>query len=126
MKALGLDLEELPEIAFLDVSPADDFYAIVQAVASNGIMIGNANGEFMPHALLTRAEAASILVSAFQLEGKSTTLFRDVPASYWASDAIGILIGNEITFGYKDGTFKPTSTLTKGHFSVFLATNTEP
>ncbi|WP_432361480.1 NlpC/P60 family protein [Sporosarcina sp. UB5] len=121
VKALGLSNEAFPEVDFLDVRPEDDFYATVQAMASNGYMVGNGKGEFMPYAQLSRGAAASIFVSAFKLEGKSETLFRDVPASYWASDAIGILIENEITFGYMDGTFKPTTPITKGHFSVFLA-----
>lgn len=121
VKALGLETEGLPDVVFIDVSPTDEFYAIIQAAASAGFMIGNANQEFMPHEHLTRAQAASILVAAFRLEGKPQTLFRDVPASYWASDAIGIFVENEITFGYPDGNFKPTASLTKGHFSIFLA-----
>ncbi|MCM3636613.1 NlpC/P60 family protein [Sporosarcina luteola] len=121
VKALGLETEGLPDVDFIDVSPSDKYYAIIQAAASSGFMTGNANQEFMPHGQLSRAEAASILVSAFSLEGKSQTLFRDVPASYWASHAIGILVENEITFGYSDGLFKPTASLTKGHFSTFLA-----
>lgn len=121
IKALGIETEALPNVDFIDVDPMDEFYPIVQAAVSAGFMVGNGVGEFMPEAQLTRAQAASILVSAFNMEGKSVTKFRDVPASYWASDSISILIENEITFGYSDGTFRPNTALTKGHFSTFLA-----
>ncbi|WHT49179.1 NlpC/P60 family protein [Sporosarcina thermotolerans] len=121
VKALGIEAEALPNVNFIDVDPEDEFYTIVQTAVSAGFMVGNGIGEFMPEAQLTRAQAASILVAAFKMQGKSESQFRDVPASYWASDAIGILIENEITFGYSDGTFRPNTSLTKGHFSIFLA-----
>lgn len=126
IKAVGLETEGLPDVEFIDVLPTDEHYPIVQAIAAAGIMGGNADREFMPDASLTRAQAAAILVSAFDLSGISKQQFPDVPPSFWASDAISVLVANEITFGYPDGSFKPTAPLNRGHFSVFLARTLNP
>lgn len=46
--------------------------------------------------------------------------FRDVPAGYWAKDAIEILAGAGIIGGYPDGTFRPENTLTRAELCTLL------
>ena len=47
--------------------------------------------------------------------------FSDVPTTHWASAEITEAVSRGITNGYNDGTFRPTASVTNGHFSAFLA-----
>ena len=47
-------------------------------------------------------------------------LFSDVPASYWANNAINELNGLDCISGYPDGTFKPDNKITRAEFALVL------
>lgn len=47
--------------------------------------------------------------------------FSDVPTTHWAYTEITEAVNRGITNGYDDGTFRPTASVTNGHFSAFLA-----
>ena len=79
------------------------------------------NGEFKPNDKLTRAQMATILVGAFDLKGTTTYSFRDVSTAHWASSSIKTLFANEITTGHLDNTYKPSASITRAQFAVFLA-----
>ena len=49
------------------------------------------------------------------------SVFRDVPASYWAADAIRSAVDRGIVNGYADGTFHPTASVTYAHFNAMMA-----
>jgi gamma-D-glutamyl-L-lysine dipeptidyl-peptidase len=121
IKALGLETVNRPNPNFSDVTPKDEGYNIIATIADEGIVNGNANGEFMPNNKLTRGQMAAILVGAFKLKGTSEHVFKDVDSVYWASGAIKTLFANEVTTGYPNNTYKPTAFITKGNFGVFLA-----
>lgn len=121
IKALGLEMDNRPTLNFTDVTVEDEGYSIISTIVGAGIMGGNADGEFKPYDKLTRGQMASILVTAFQLEGTSPNVFRDVDSIYWASEAINTLYANEITTGYSNNTYKPTAFITKANFATFLA-----
>lgn len=117
--ALTLDIENAPIVSFPDIASEDT--ATVQlssAIVEANIMKGNEHGEFRPHDPLTRAQMASILVRAFQLNGTTTKSFPDVKAE---QTAIHTLVANRITTGFEDGTFRPNASITKANFVVFLA-----
>ncbi|HEY9685564.1 MAG TPA: S-layer homology domain-containing protein, partial [Coleofasciculaceae cyanobacterium] len=64
----------------------------VQKVVKAGLMQGFPDGQFHPENTLTRAQLATILVKAFQLDKRQPILLensdlQDVPADYWAADA---------------------------------------
>lgn len=119
--ALKLDVENRPVPVFSDVSPDDPNFPLIAAIVDEKIMLGTLEGEFRPNDKLTRAQMAVILVKAFGLKGTSSTTFKDVPAKFWAAPYILTLIGNKITVGYKDYTFKPNQFISRSHFIVFLA-----
>ncbi|MER1987051.1 MAG: NlpC/P60 family protein [Solibacillus sp.] len=117
--ALALDVENAPTVTFPDVASEDTATVqLTSAVVQANIMKGNEHGEFRPHDPLTRAQMATILVRAFQLEGKATKSFPDVHADQLA---IHTLVANRITTGFEDGTFRPNASITKANFVVFLA-----
>lgn len=115
---LALDIENAPLVTFLDVEEHDPNIQLISAIVQAGIMKGNEHGEFKPHDALTRAQLANIFVKAFNLEGTATTTFPDVNEQ---QTAIYILVANRITTGFEDGTFRPSASMTKTNFAVFLA-----
>ncbi|MCE5193082.1 MAG: ABC transporter substrate-binding protein [Candidatus Cryosericum sp.] len=46
--------------------------------------------------------------------------FKDVPASYWASDEIKALTDKKVITGYADGTFKPEGKVTREEFAKMI------
>ncbi|CAM3228146.1 NlpC/P60 family protein [Filibacter tadaridae] len=121
IRALGLETVNRPDPNFIDITPEVEGYDIIATIADKGIVNGNANGEFMPYKKLTRGEMAAILVKAFKLKGTSKHFFKDVPATYWASESIKTLFANEVTRGYPNNTYRPTAFITKVNFGTFLA-----
>lgn len=67
--------------------------------------------------LLTLVLLMGTAVSASAAE----TGFSDLPAGYWAGEAIRNVAGKNIVSGYQDGTFRPGQKVTYGQFAVLLA-----
>ncbi|MEK4663366.1 S-layer homology domain-containing protein [Priestia sp. FSL H7-0729] len=51
---------------------------------------------------------------------QATTTFKDVPATHWASSAINLAVEQGYLKGYADGTFKPSSPVTKAEMASIL------
>lgn len=51
---------------------------------------------------------------------QATTTFKDVPATHWASSAINLAVEQGYFKGYADGTFKPSSPVTKAEMASIL------
>lgn len=77
-------------------------------VSGNTISV-NIN-HFSKYALFTKEITATL--------GKT---FMDVPADFWASNAINDLYGRGFINGYADGSFKPDQSITRAEFSTILA-----
>lgn len=93
-------------------------------VTSAGWMSSYPDGNFHSDALLNRAELASILVKAFQLDRRQpqqtkTVQLQDVPPSHWAYQDIQIVLRNGIMTGYREGLFFPEQRITRAEaFSI--------
>lgn len=125
-RALKLSTSNRPAVDFTDVPASHPHYALIAAMADEGIFTGNEKKQFLPESHLKRGQMAAVLVRAFDVKAKTTYRFRDVPASYWALSDIQALTAERITTGFTDNTFKPNDTLTRGHFALFLARLLEP
>lgn len=122
IREMKLDTSNRPEPNFKDIDSNYRFYNEIATAVDEGIIDGFNDRTFRPNDEMTRSQMAKILVGAYQLklqEVKSKN-FKDVPASHWAYDYIKILASNGITEGYKDGTFNPSGSLNRLHFSLFL------
>lgn len=120
VRAMNLDLTNEEKPSFADVSEENIFYPYITTIASKNIMNGRSAGVFQPNSTLTRAEMAAILVNAFELKSIRNHMFTDVKQTHWAYEAIQILASNGLTSGYKDGTFKPDSAITRAEFASLL------
>lgn len=124
-----VDFSDVTDPGFVDVSPGDHGYEEIAKAAELGIINGKTNAQgkryFDPNGNLTRAHAAAILVSAYDLKGTHPNDFKDVPKDNWAHDYVSTLVANNITTGYTNDEFKPNSTISRQHFAVFMARSLE-
>lgn len=117
---LLLDRNVSATSSFKDV-PADAWcYDAVSALSSMGIIQGYQDGTFRPNQPITRAQFAAI-VTRFAGAGVSEAqTYTDVPADYWAYDAIFAASGWGWITGYDDGTFHPDATVTRAQVAVIV------
>ena len=126
MREMKPELGKAPNPNFKDIKPGDRGYEEVATAVEMGIITGKGNNAFDPRGNLTRAEMAIILVRAYELGGIYPKGFKDVPMSSKAYWSISSLAANNITVGYKDGTFQPGKTIDRAQFSAFMARVIEP
>ncbi|MCM3717734.1 S-layer homology domain-containing protein [Fictibacillus phosphorivorans] len=114
---------DLPNVTptFKDVSKGYWAANQIGAVAEANIMNGYGDNTFKPAKILTRAEIASLLVRAYDLEGTSSENFKDVPKKHWAYQPISTLVEYGLVSGFNDNTFRPENQLTRAEFAAFLA-----
>ncbi|WP_240377171.1 S-layer homology domain-containing protein [Bacillus piscicola] len=119
MKELGLEAGDDTELESTDIKedfPAKDVVAVME---ETGIMRGS-DGNFRPYEPLSRAQMATILTRAFELQKNEHFYFTDIPRDYWNFTDIGALAESGITGGKGDGTFAPSETTTRAQFVTFL------
>ena len=86
----------------------------VRGLAEANLVSGMNDGRFAPDRPMTRAEFAALIVNAFQPEPKrEATLFRDVPGSFWAAEAIQAAYRAEFLSGFPDQDFEPDHPLVR-------------
>jgi mono/diheme cytochrome c family protein len=97
----------------IDITKSKDKVYIITAV-EYGIIHGYPDHSFFPAKSITRAEIAAILVHSELLSSTASSSFSDVSPDNWASSLIGAVVQAKLFSGYKDGTFKPDSPITRG------------
>lgn len=123
------DGEDEGDYAFEDNLPGSAFYAPVQWMAENGISVGYADGTFKKTRDVSRGETAAFLYRYLAPEGfeaPEVSPFSDVNAGGAFFESITFAAELEITVGYADGTFKPSTSVTRGQFAAFLYRLAEP
>ena len=100
---------------FPDV-PLDSPYAYeVGILKEAGIFLGDEKGNFNPNNVMTRAEAATLLVRVFlgdNVASSGRSSFKDVSTKHWASPYIEAAVSGGMINGYGDGRFGPGDALT--------------
>jgi uncharacterized repeat protein (TIGR02543 family) len=105
---------------FTDVKSGDWFHDGVQYVYDNSIVNGTSPDKFSPYALLDRGMLVTML---WRMDGKPTgtgSVFRDVPAGKWYSDAIAWASGAKIVSGYGNGLFGTKDPVTREQIALIL------
>ncbi|OME93393.1 hypothetical protein BK124_24025 [Paenibacillus amylolyticus] len=119
---------ELPIIRkaapFEDVESTHPYFDAISRLQEIGLIDGfhisnGLNDFFHPDAVLTRAEAAKILVLALDLPLIQTSSFEDVPSSHWAHDYIATLAETRMVVGYH-GQFRPDDSLTRAELAALI------
>lgn len=106
---------------FRDLSKKHWAYNNMGIAYQVGIMKGYPNKQMKPDQPITRAEMASMIARAHNvlLYKRSTSSYRDVPTSHWASPAIEALTSRNWLNGY-GATFKPQGIATRAEVVVLI------
>ncbi|OCS90733.1 S-layer homology domain-containing protein [Caryophanon latum] len=86
-------------------------------------VLGNDRSSFNPKHAMTRQDFAVMMVKALGHSEVApvNTQFKDVTKSNASSGYIQIAVNKGIIKGYEDGTFRPNTTLNRGHAATFLS-----
>ncbi|RHW39969.1 hypothetical protein D1B33_03740 [Lysinibacillus yapensis] len=125
-RALKLDGSTPRQTVFSDVNPNSYAAGYIQSANDKGIISGYGNGTFGPTKNMTRLEMAYLISSAFNLSDSGDVFYVDMPQASGAKAAIAGVTNAGITNGYTDGTFKPSSSITRVEFSLMLARALNP
>lgn len=117
---LLLDQEVEITVTFQDV-PEDAWYAqAVNTLASLGILNGVKDGQFAPNRSITRAEFAAIAMRLANPVPEGSNPFSDVQEGDWFYDQVVGARSYGWINGYKDGTFRPNSTITRAEAATLV------
>ena len=115
---------------FPDVTVANEFCGAITWMVESGLTTGYADGTFRPTAAVSRQATAAFL---YRLETGADVLptctaapFPDVPTGNTFCAAIAWLVQSGITQGYADGTFRPTTAVSRQAMAAFLFRTAEP
>ncbi len=94
----------------------------IRALASQRLISGLPNGSFQPESTMNRAQYAALLAKAFNPTPLRPSLgFQDVPADFWARDAIDQAYRGGFLSGVSESRFAPNRTLPRVQVMVSLA-----
>ncbi|MBB5174587.1 S-layer homology domain-containing protein [Texcoconibacillus texcoconensis] len=101
-----------------DVQVSDWFADSVNYTAEKGIIEGYEDGTFRPDEQLTRAQAASMIAGAFNLDIQedADADFSDVDDEWFAAEVAAVAEAGYIQ-GYEDGTFRPDNNITRAELA---------
>ena len=119
--ARALDLEAEEEVRFEDV-PEDHAHAEpIAAVDEHEIVSGYDDETFGPDAAVTRAQMATMLARAYDLEAEDEPEFTDVDADHTHAEGVAAVTEAGIAEGYDDDTYRPAEHVTRAQMAAFLA-----
>lgn len=119
-KTTGLATDSFKKTsAFPDVDDKNPFLNCIHAATQQGWVSGYDNGKFGSDDKVTRAQAAKIIVKAFELDliKPDKAAFPDVKTTDWFYPYVETLVYHKILNGYPDGTFKPDKILNRAEIS---------
>ncbi len=109
------------DIAFADVSGDEWYAADLKKCVAQGIIGGYEDGTFRPDNYITREEASTMFVRAYNVNAIGMLDFADTnDISEWAKTAVTALVGAGVINGYEDGTFMPKASITRAEVVKIL------
>lgn len=103
----------------LDVAWAVDD---IEYLSAKGVISGDGNGSFRPHATVTRAEFVKILVSAFSITGNGEEMaFEDVKADSWYRQYVSAAYNAGIVQGVSNTWFGAADNITREDLAVMCS-----
>ena len=110
-------------VEFSDVPNSSWASRFIKSLNQRRIMAGLPDGSFRPNKFATRAEFATLLQKVFDQENRQSAInFKDLPADYWAGDAIKKVSQTGLLKGYPAQDFRPDQPVTRAEVLVALAT----
>ena len=118
--ARALELQSVLPSGFDDVPDGHVHAGSVGAVAEAGIAAGLADGTFRPGRGVTRAQMATFLARALELDPVLPSGFSDVPDTHVHAGSVGAVAGAGIVSGFGDGRFGPDRVVSRAQMATFL------
>lgn len=110
------------QTTFSDVSSNYWASPFISELVRRNIIAGFPDNTFKPEQPVTRAQFAAMVSKAFQTAAKrSATQFTDVPANYWANNAIQAAYTTGFLAGYPGNRFEPNQNIPREQVLVSLA-----
>ncbi|MBQ3900866.1 MAG: S-layer homology domain-containing protein [Clostridia bacterium] len=108
---------------FTDVAKNKWYYSEIKAANEAGLMVGKSAAVFDPDGRVTRAEFAAILsrIDGADLSAVPAASFSDVKHGAWYEKYVSWAASAGIIKGYKDGTVRPNSGITRQELAVMIA-----
>ena len=109
------------DFPFIDV-PEDAWYrGAVEYVYNNSLIMGVAPNLFAPNMTTDRGQLVTMLWRlAGEPQAENSTDFGDVPSSAYYAKAVAWAAENGITAGFEDGTFRPTTGLSREQMAALF------
>ncbi|OLN24105.1 hypothetical protein BTO30_01440 [Domibacillus antri] len=120
VRALKWPMPSNPSVKPSDMKATMGGYKEIMAAVNKGLFTLSGN-KFNPNGPLSRKEMAKVIAVAYNYKGKGASSFKDVSKSNPFYKFVDAIAENDVTSGYKDGTFKPDVTVNRAQFSTFLA-----
>lgn len=125
VKTIESKVEEAKEAnATIDFADTQGHWAekTIEVFIKMQLIKGYEDGTVRPNSPITRAEFATILNRAFNIQSGSvaSVVLKDIGDS-WAKEAIENLVAAGVINGYMDGKFKPDQTITREEMVVMLS-----
>lgn len=112
-----------PVVEFSDVPNGSWANRFIESLHQRNIVTGLPDRRFQPNKFATRAELAVLLQKVFAQENSAeASNYKDLPANYWASDAIKKVSKTGLLKGYAKQDFRPDQPVTRAEVLVALAT----
>ena len=132
--AFGLPINTAGGPHFNDVAAGSTFYNFVETAFNRGIISGYSDGTFRPGNVVTRGQIAKMVTlgRAWTQQNPATATFSDVPVGSTFYPFVETAFAKGVISGYSDGTFKPSSSATRGQgskiidLSIYATTGREP
>lgn len=108
---------------FADVSSSAWYSSAVAWAYDRGIITGCSDGSFLPDANVSRQEAAAMLyrfAGAPSCGGEDFSFADICSVSHYASSAVSWAASSGIIYGYSDGCFKPSSSITRAEAAAMI------
>ncbi|MBW3621134.1 MAG: S-layer homology domain-containing protein [Actinobacteria bacterium] len=94
--------------------------ASIERIAAAGVTAGCGGGRYCPGDRVTRAQMATFLTRAFELEAGEPVAFSDVPHAHAHADGIAAAVAAGLASGYPDGSFRPEQILNREQMAAML------
>lgn len=110
-------------VEFSDVPDSSWASRFIKSLNQRQMIAGLPDGSFRPNKFATRGEFATLLQKVLNKENRQTAIkFKDLPADYWAEDAIKEVSQTGLLKGYPAQDFRPDQPITRAEVLVVLAT----
>lgn len=107
-----------PNPGFADVSESHPDYDQIAKMTEVGVF-SKAN-KFYPDEPLTRVQLAKIIALAFDLNGHSSFVAKDLPNNHWGKAYMDAVVSAGILKGFPDGTIRPNEPTSRAQFAAIL------